>query len=110
VFPTSQIEYLLVRGVATDAGEKPVKAEITLTDKDSNEVIGIYHTNEGTGRYLMAVRPGKHYRIEVEAPGFNDLDTELITADNGSTQEITLDLALVRNDSAERGPVIPGDQ
>ena len=110
VFPTSQTEYLLVRGVATDAGDKPVKAEITLTDKDSNEIIGVYNTNEGTGRYLMAVQPGKHYRVKVEAAGFNDLNTELITADDGKTQEITLDLPLIRNDSAERGPVIPSGQ
>jgi hypothetical protein len=102
VFPTSQIDYMLVRGIATDPTDGPVKARITLTDEKGQEIVGVYNTNEATGRYVMAVKPGTRYHMLAEAYGFDTWKYDLTTPDDGSTQEMALDITLVRNDSTAR--------
>ena len=103
VFPTSQTEHLLVRGVVTDAGEEPVKARITLMDTDNDEIVGIYNTNERTGRYVMIVAPHARYAMTVEAPGFETKQSELSTsAVRAGEQEIPLDITLTRNENTAK--------
>lgn len=102
-FPTSQIDYLVVRGVVTDAAEEPVKGRITVTAGDDNSVVGVYNTNERTGRYLMVAQPGDHYTMTVEAQGFETRTMSLTTdrpTDGG--REIPLDITLTRNENTAR--------
>lgn len=99
VFPDSQLDYLLVRGVVTDASEEPLKARITLTDDAGEEVVGIYNSNERTGRYVMVVAPGSKLHYAVQAPGFEELKGEAVAerpADG--TREVRLDIQLTRSD------------
>lgn len=102
-FATSQIDYLVVRGVVTDANEEPIKARITLTDLEGDELIGVYTANENTGRYLMVVQPRQRYTMSVEAPGFGphvaEVNTILVSDD---TREIPLDITLTRNENTAR--------
>lgn len=102
-FPSSQIEYLVVRGVITDAAEEPVRARITLTDRNGEELIGVYNANEKTGRYLMVVEPRQVYAMTVEAAGFEPRVSEVntIVMAEGS-REIPMDITLVRNENTAR--------
>jgi hypothetical protein len=98
VFPTSQIEYLLVRGVVTDHKEAPLKARIVLTMVGSDDVYGIYNTNARTGRYVMAVQPGHDYHIRASAEGFATWEYDLHAGDEGTTGEMALDIPMVHNE------------
>ncbi len=102
-FPTSQLEYLVVRGVVTDAGEEPVKARIMLTDDSGEELIGVYTANAKTGRYLMVVQPNEKYVMTVEAPGFETRVEAVSTVmvEEGS-HEIPMDVVLKRNETTAR--------
>ncbi len=102
-FPSTQLNYLVVRGVVTDSTEEPVRARITLTDQDDPELAGIYNTNERTGRYIMVVRPGGRYRMTVEADGFETRVSQL-KADvvSESLRELPLDIVLTRNEHTAR--------
>ncbi len=102
-FPSSQLEYLVVRGVVTDAGEEPVRARIMLTDAAGEELIGVYTANGKTGRYLMVVEPNERYVMTVEAAGFETLVEPLATValEEGS-HEIPHDIVLKRNESTAR--------
>lgn len=103
VFPTSQIDYLLVRGMVTDAGEEPVRARIQLTDAGSGDLVGVYNTNERTGRYVMMVSPHAQYTMTVEAPGFLTKDSAFTTgAVPEGGREIPMDITLLRNESTAR--------
>ncbi len=99
-FPSSQIDYLVYRGVVTDASEEPVKARLTLVTSPQSEPVGVYNTNERTGRYIMLVQPGKHYLLTADAQGFEtrtvELSTEGVSAD---IHEIPLDVTLARNEN-----------
>ncbi|MGB3870977.1 MAG: hypothetical protein WA937_16110 [Flavobacteriales bacterium] len=98
VFPTSQVEYLLVQGVITNAIDQPLKARIILSDSKTEEIFGIYNTNEHTGRYVMAVRPGQAYHMEVTAEGFAPWEYELYNEDEEMTGRLSLDVSLSHND------------
>lgn len=98
VFPVSQVEYLLVRGVVTDAEEAPLKARITLTVPGSDEVYGIYNTNASTGRYVMAVQPGRDYHVIVDAKGYANWEYDLHAGDESMTGEMALDIPMAHTD------------
>lgn len=100
VFPVSQINYMLVHGVVIDPGEEPVKARITLTDDKDEEIIGVYNTNQNTGRYIMAVKPGTTYHVTVDAAGFETWKRTLLTDGESALQEMSFDVTLVRDRTA----------
>jgi hypothetical protein len=103
LFPTSQIDYLVVRGVVTDMGEEPVKGRITLVDKADMEIVGVYNSNERTGRYIMVVQPNGHYAMTVEAAGHETRVMDLVAAaPNDGSKEIPLDITLLRNENTAR--------
>jgi hypothetical protein len=93
-FANSQLDYFLVHGVVTDPAEEPVKARMVLTDPLNEEVVGVYNTNERTGRYLMVLSPGRRYTVKVEAPGFLAKETEVTARAEGGSRETLLDLQL----------------
>ncbi len=104
-FPGSQIDYMVVRGVVADVSEDPVKARILLTDMAGEEVVGIYNSNENTGRYLLVLTPGERYRMTVEAPGYAIQRSELLAkANDHDGRELSLDIQLVRDASAQSLP------
>lgn len=102
-FPSTRLEYVVMRGLVTDAGDEPVKARITLTDAQGENIAGVYNTNERTGRYLMVLRPDARYRMVVEARGFDGRVSDIATGpaeDEG--REMTLDIQLTRNENTAR--------
>lgn len=105
-FPGSQLDYMVVRGVVADVGDEPVKARILLTDMTGEEIVGIYNSNENTGRYLMVLSPGERYQMTVEAPGFAIMHSELLAkANDHDGRELSMDIQLVRDASAQRLPL-----
>src|SRR5690606_29195216 len=104
-FLGSQIDYMVVRGVVADVSENPVKARILLTDMAGEEVVGIYNSNENTGRYLLVLTPGERYRMTVEAPGYAIQRSELVAkANDHDGRDLSLDIQLVRDASAQSLP------
>ncbi len=102
-FPSTQLDYLVVRGLVTDAAEEPVRASVTLSDEAGEEVIGLYRTNERTGRFLMVVDPSTAYRLVVEAPGFDKRVSQIRTrAAIEDDREMALDIVLKRNEQTAR--------
>lgn len=103
VFPGSQLNYMVVRGVVADASEDPVKARILLTDATGEEVVGIYNSSERTGRYLMVLTPGQEYNMTVEAPGFLTQQSTLVAkATDHDGRELAMDILLVRDGTTAR--------
>ncbi|MDP2387793.1 MAG: OmpA family protein [Bacteroidota bacterium] len=60
----------LLKGEVTDQLGKPAKdVEITVTDNETEEIVGVYHTNSKTGEYVFILTPGKNYNITYESEG-----------------------------------------
>jgi len=93
-FPNSQLDNVIVHGVVADVMDEPVKARILLTDQTGEEIVGVYNTNEKTGRFLMVLTPDSEYTMSVEAPGFVTR-TSILTANvKGDDREMALDIML----------------
>ena len=94
VFPATQVDYLMVRGVVTNANDEPLKARIVLTDKKTEEVVGIFNSNPRTGRYIMTVRPDREYHLRVTSEGQAPWEHDLFAADADMTGELLLDVPM----------------
>jgi outer membrane protein OmpA-like peptidoglycan-associated protein len=58
----------LVKGTVVDESGKPAKnVTITITDNETEQVVGIYHANSKTGQFLFILTPGKNYNITYQA-------------------------------------------
>lgn len=65
-------------GVASDdTAHVPILANITVIDKRTKEVQGIYKSNPATGRFIMVVTPESSYQVIVEAEGYHTFSGEL---------------------------------
>jgi outer membrane protein OmpA-like peptidoglycan-associated protein/tetratricopeptide (TPR) repeat protein len=51
-------------------GGVPKDAQITVTDNETGEIVGVYTPNASTGAYLFILQPGKNYNITYEADEF----------------------------------------
>ena len=59
-----EIPLTLMKGKVVNESGKPAKdVEITVTDNETEEVVGIYHTNTKSGQYIFILTPGKNYNI-----------------------------------------------
>ena len=48
----------------------PKIIEITVTDNETGELVGVYHSNSKTGEYLFILPSGKNYNITHESEGY----------------------------------------
>ena len=54
---------------------------VRLTDKEERVVVGEYRSNKESGKVLIISRPGKVYRLTVEAKGYEPLIVESVLFD-----------------------------
>ncbi|MBL4655798.1 MAG: tetratricopeptide repeat protein [Bacteroidia bacterium] len=54
------------------------QTSITVTERESETIEGLYHPNHSSGKFIMVFTPGRSYTIKVEAPGY-ECYTENIT-------------------------------
>nr|MDQ3048405.1 OmpA family protein [Bacteroidota bacterium] len=50
-----------------ESGLAPKKVLIVVTDNETGELVGTYHTNSKTGQFLYILTPGKNYNITYQA-------------------------------------------
>lgn len=59
----------LVVGTVT-ADDQPVDATIKVTNAETGEQQGSYHSNSSSGKYLIALTPGNNYKVAIEVEGY----------------------------------------
>ncbi|MEO6883074.1 MAG: hypothetical protein ABI199_03515 [Bacteroidia bacterium] len=59
----------LVVGVVT-ADDKPADATIRVSNAETGEIKGTFHSNSSSGKYLIALTPGNKYKVAIEVEGF----------------------------------------
>jgi hypothetical protein len=59
----------LVVGTVTADG-KPVDATINVSNADTGEKQGTYHSNSSSGKYIIALTPGNNYKVAIEVEGY----------------------------------------
>ena len=92
----------LVQGTVVDESNNPAKkVTITVTDNQTGQVVGIYHPNDKTGKFIYILTPGKNYNITYQTPGhlFYSENVEIPKKSNYYERKtaITLDPIVVGN-------------
>ena len=102
--PKSEEKLLTVMsGIITMSdGTLPKNITITVTDKDTKEVVGIYTPNSKTGKYLFILNSGKNYNVTIEADNFLPYTNDLYVKEGTSYREI--------EQAVKLEPVILGEQ
>ncbi len=60
----------LMKGDVLDELGKPAQhVNITVTDNETGNVVGVYHTNSKTGQFLFILTPDKNYNITYQSTG-----------------------------------------
>ncbi|MBL4593776.1 MAG: PD40 domain-containing protein [Flavobacteriales bacterium] len=84
--------HVLKAVVKSKKGKAPLSAKITLIENESKKVIGIYKSNNNTGKFIMLVDPGKSYNIIVESGDYHSYTAELeFDVNNDERFEFNLD-------------------
>jgi outer membrane protein OmpA-like peptidoglycan-associated protein/Tol biopolymer transport system component len=65
-----EVPLTLIKGIVKDESDNIAKnAVITVTDNVTEQVVGVYHTNSTTGKFLFILVPGKNYNITYQEKG-----------------------------------------
>ncbi|TXB65501.1 hypothetical protein FRY74_08750 [Vicingus serpentipes] len=71
----------VIKGEVLGEDKEPISAKITLIDIESASIQGIYKSKDGTGKFIMLVKPGKAYNYVIQADGYHpktdDLDFDI---------------------------------
>ena len=87
------------KGTVTGAdGIIPAGAGVTVTNKESNEIIGEYSPNSSTGKFLFILNPGGNYNLSYTIDG-NEVFSEDLSVPAGSVYSLT-------NKAVELKPVV----
>jgi outer membrane protein OmpA-like peptidoglycan-associated protein len=63
-----EVPLTLMKGIVKDKlGTPAKKVRITVTDNETEQVVGIYNTNSKTGQFLFILTPGKNYNVTYQA-------------------------------------------
>jgi len=66
--PKTKVSLIVLKGkVFSKETQRPIAGTITVTDNETNKVVGVYNSNGFSGKYTIIVPPGKNYGIAVEA-------------------------------------------
>lgn len=90
--PESHVRNMSVlTGLAANVkGEVLTGAEISVFDKETGELVGVYKPDPETGRYLIILPKGKEYDISIQAEGYEEVFNNLEIPDEPfeETQEV----------------------
>ena len=85
----------LLKGTIFDeASKETIAAVIEVFDNDKNELIGTFHSNDETGKFLVSLPSGKNYGIAVSAPDYLFHSENITLSDSSTFQQITRDISL----------------
>lgn len=87
---------MLVNGQVIDADtKKPIMAHIEVKDKITEEIVGIYNSNENTGNYSIIFQEGLEYELEISSDGYTSFIGDLKIPKLQDFQMITRNFKLV---------------
>jgi len=76
--PDHDFKVLAFSGRIIDEADEPVIAKVTVREKGTEDLVGVYKTNKFTGKYLMILSPIKNYVYKIEAEGYPPITGNLL--------------------------------
>ncbi|HXA02697.1 MAG TPA: OmpA family protein [Cytophagaceae bacterium] len=81
--PKENLKMMVMKGNIFDQGTNtPLGAVIFLVNPENNDTIGIYNSNQSSGKYSIKVEHGKKYSVIVQSKGYNYRQELIAVADD----------------------------
>jgi outer membrane protein OmpA-like peptidoglycan-associated protein len=77
-----------------DTRKAPANTNIVVTNKSTNEVVGIFKPNTSTGAYLISLNTNEEYLVSYELDGYTQKREEIDLKTDPSYREIEKDILL----------------
>lgn len=88
-------ETLILKGGIYDAAtSEPVQASITVTDKNTDELVGIFSSNFMDGQYLIVLNEGKDYNITIQSENHEKVEERINLTELHDYNEIIKNIKL----------------
>lgn len=91
---------LLVKGIVIFGDSVPKNnysdVSITITEKESSDIVGIYAPSSKTGKYLFILDPGKKYLVSTKTAGYLMYSEDFSPRDSKESYEMAHELRLKR--------------
>lgn len=95
---SEQAAILLVKGSIIFEGSELKNdystVSITVTDKESNQTVGIYKPNSRTGKYLLILNPGEKYLVTAITKGYQNYSEDFSPENKTESYEMTQEIRL----------------
>lgn len=93
---------LLKGNVKEEFTDKPIEADIIITDNEKNEVVAKLKSNGTTGDYLVSLPSGKNYGITIEKEGHLFHSENVYLSPNKGFKELKKDVKLMNVKSGSK--------
>lgn len=104
---SGNIPLTVVRGRIYDQEGKPIMANFTVTDNETKEIVGHYHSNSESGKYLLVFPPGKNYSFMVEANGYTSHKEHVYVPNQSGYYNLSQEIQLM---PVKKGDVVTGQE
>ncbi len=84
---------IVIKSETLDLGTAPIAAKITVIDKTTRDIQGIYRSHPETGRFILVLNPLTEYQLILEAEGFQAMAEDLYFPFPKTEEESELSLA-----------------
>ncbi|MFN6947115.1 MAG: hypothetical protein ACK4ND_19410 [Cytophagaceae bacterium] len=85
---------LLMKGFVIDSiSQAPVQATIKVTDKNTNELVGIFNSNSSTGKFIIILNNGS-YNVSIQSENYEFCVDDLDLTDLTEYREIDRNIKL----------------
>lgn len=82
------LDVLVIVGYIQDSiSQMPISASIEVVNVEDNSIVGIYHSNKATGKYIMALPEGGKYRLSIQSQNYKVCDDFISTKDMNGYEE-----------------------
>jgi outer membrane protein OmpA-like peptidoglycan-associated protein len=93
--PKENFHLMVMKGNIFDQETKtPLKANIFLVNPENNDTLGVYHSDQTTGKYSIKLANGKKYSLIIQSKGYNYKQDLVATAEDKTIFSIKKDFFL----------------
>ncbi len=101
ILPKKKNEFLVIKGrVIDNKNQLSLRANITIINKENNQLEGVYKSDYSSGKFVMILKPNEEYKMFVEAKGYYSQTLAIDLTKNLSLEDVLKTIRLIKKELA----------
>ncbi len=102
ILPKKKNEYLIIKGrIIDNKNQLSLRANITIFNKETNKLEGIYKSDYSSGKFVMVLKPSQQYKMFVEAKGYYSQTLAIDLTKNLSLDDVLKTIRLTEKEKTK---------